>query len=447
MLIAKIRDAVFKLGQQQLLAGIEHLMPVQLEAFLSQLEKYDVRLCLQQKKLLHSSSHTALSNAAAFTGFEKSGNEADHRAGASILREGKVGCLILAGGQGTRLGFTGPKGSIGVSPIKEKSLFQIFCERTKAASAWAGRDLPLCIMTSPLNHAQTIAFFESHNYFGLSSGQISFFKQEMLPFIDDRGNWLLEEPGKVAEGPDGNGHALRLFFESGLWDLWKAQGVEFLNVIVVDNVLADPFDPELIGFIQRTKVDVCLKAVERLSENEKMGVIGKQNGRLKLIEYSELPAGNTQFILSNIGLFCITMDFIRVLYQDLKIEMPLHLARKSARVLLGAAHGHFQEDVYVWKCERFIFDIFDYVRKSAVLVYPREKVYAPLKNATGDKSIETVRKALFSHYRDIYQAVTGLLPPVVEFELDPVFYFPSDDLKRKLIDHPISSRDYITFTS
>lgn len=443
MIAEKIRDTLFKLGQQQLLTGIEQLLPSQLEDFLSQLEKYDPRLCLRQMNLLFKRDKAIFSTDVSFQNYEKSGNSEDRRMGEALLRQGKVGCLILAGGQGTRLGVDGPKGSVPVSPIKGKSLFQIFCERAKAASNWSGQELPLCIMTSPLNHAQTVDFFQSHNYFGLPLSQVSFFEQGMLPFIDDRGHWLLEEPGKIAEGPDGNGHALRLFYECGLWDKWRAKGVEYLNIIVVDNALADPFDPEFIGFAHRTKVDVSLKAVVRQSPDEKMGVIAERDNKLKLIEYSELTKGSSQFTLSNTGLFCMSMEFIRHIYQDLNVELPLHLARKTASVLLGTAKGLFQEKAYVWKCERFIFDLFDYARTSSVLVYPREKIYAPLKNATGDKSVESVRQALFSHYRDIYQSITGSMPSVNEFELDPAFYYPSVELKQKLSKLSLSDKDYV----
>jgi UDP-N-acetylglucosamine/UDP-N-acetylgalactosamine diphosphorylase len=266
----------------------------------------------------------------------------------------------------------------------------------------------------------------------------------MLPFIDDRGRWLLEEPGKIAEGPDGNGHALRLFYESGLWEKWRAQGIEHLNIIVVDNALADPFDPEFIGFAHRTAADVALKAVARLSKDEKMGVIAERDKKLKLIEYSELTgSGSKQFTLSNTGLFCMSMEFIRHLYQDLAVELPLHLARKTASVLLGTSKGCFQEKAYVWKCERFIFDLFDYARTSSVLVCPREKIYAPLKNATGDKDLESVRQALFSHYRDLYQSITGRLPSANEFELAPAFYYPSVELKQKLSQLSLSDKEYV----
>ncbi|MBI2812269.1 MAG: UTP--glucose-1-phosphate uridylyltransferase [Candidatus Melainabacteria bacterium] len=278
-------------------------------------------------------------------------------------------------------------------------------------------------MTSPLNHQQTLDFFEKHEHFGLSSSQLTFFEQKMLPFLDDAGNWLLEEPGKIAEGPDGNGEALRLFFENGTWEKWHASGVEYINVIFVDNALADPFDPEFIGYTVRTQADAALKAVERNCPDEKMGVLAEYNGKLKVIEYSELPPHAAQFMLSSTGMFCMTMEYVRYLYQDLQVKLPLHLARKTAKALLGTAKGQFQENVKIWKFERFIFDLLDYARKSAVLLCPREKIYAPLKNASGERSLETVKQALLLHDRAIYQALTGLLPPTEEFELDPALYY------------------------
>jgi UDP-N-acetylglucosamine/UDP-N-acetylgalactosamine diphosphorylase len=177
-------------------------------------------------------------------------------------------------------------------------------------------------MTSTLNHTQTVGFLQRHDYFGLSASQVSFLEQAMLPIFDDRGHWLLEEPGKIAEGPDGNGDALRLFFKGGIWKQWKDLGIEYLNVIFVDNPLADPFDPEFVGFTARTGADAALKAVERLSPDEKMGVLAERAGNLKVIEYSEIPADALQFTLSSTGMFCLSMEFIRHLYQELDVEFP-----------------------------------------------------------------------------------------------------------------------------
>ena len=218
----------------------------------------------------------------------------------------------------------------------------------------------------------------------------------MLTFLDDRGKFLLEKPGKIAEGPDGNGHALPLFSQNGIWKKWKESGVEYLNVIFVDNPLADPFDPEFVGLTARTGADAALKAVERLSPDEKMGVLGETQGKLKVIEYFEIPPNAAEFTLSSTGMFCLSMAFTQHLCEASQEDMPLHLSRKTALVLLTGESTPQPMDV--WKCERFIFDLLDHARSSAVLVCPREKIYAPLKNATGDKSLETVQRALLSSW-------------------------------------------------
>lgn len=383
-----IRKILEQIEQPHLTAGLETLTPQELHLFLQQLQRYDADWLSQQ---LINRDKAVLEEYSPCSTFERSGNAEDRLRGERLLREGKVGCLILAGGQGTRLGFNGPKGAVPVTPITKKSLFQVFCERTKAA----GKELPICIMTSPLNHQQTIDFFKTYDFFGLASSRVSFFEQETLPFLDDSGRWLLEKPGKIAEGPDGNGHALRLFFEKGIWKKWKEQGIEYLNVIFVDNPLADPFDPEFIGLTDRTGSDAALKAVERLSPDEKMGALAEAQGKLKVIEYFEIPEGRSDFTLSSTGMFCISMAFIHYFCQEKQAKMPLHFSRKSAQVF------PLDQRISIWKCERFIFDLLDHVRTCAVFLCLREKVYAPLKNATGDKSLETVQKALLDYGQDI----------------------------------------------
>ncbi len=380
MAYGKIKEILNQIGQPHLLDGTLQLSPEKLQAFLAQVQKYDPRLLAAQRELIGKVLEPHPEDLPCIH-FETSGNSEDYSRGEALVRQGKVGCLILAGGQGTRLGFDGPKGTIPVTPTSGKSLFQLFCERTKSA----GENLPLCIMTSPSNHKETVQFFESRGHFGLDPNQVSFFQQGELPFVDDEGHWFLERSGKIAEGPDGNGHALRLFYDLGLWEKWQTAGVQYLNIIFVDNALADPFDPEFVGFTARQGVDAALKAVARLSPDEKMGALVERKGKLKVIEYSEIPSNGSQYTLSSTGMFCLSMGFIKYLCGTLKAEFPLHLARKKAGI--GG-------DMHIWKCERFIFDLLEFARSSAVLVYPREKIYAPLKNATGDKSLETVKKSL-----------------------------------------------------
>ncbi len=420
MTLRALTSLLKEIDQLHLLSGVETLSSSEREAFLLQLQMYAP--FLKEQKNLQASLTPPLSNITPCERFEYKGNLEDRPSGEACLKNGRVGCLILAGGQGTRLGFDGPKGMVPVTPIKGKSLFQLLAERAKAASEWAGVALPLCIMTSELNHERTVGFFEQHKHFGLNPSSLSFFKQQQLPLIDAQGHWLLQAPGVLATGPDGNGHALQLFFKSGLWKSWKDKGVEYLNLIFVDNALADPFDPEFIGFTVRSNVDVALKAVERLAPHEPMGVVVQSEGSMRVIEYSELPSNLESFTLSSTGMFCIRMAFIEALCSDPVKEFPLHLAQKSAQIWDPELPFPHLEKRKVGKCERFIFDLLSFTSSSAAFVCPRERIYAPLKNASGEKSLETVKKALLYHDRVLHRALTGIDSQSLEIELDPVFY-------------------------
>ncbi len=420
-----LKTFAHQIGQSHLLKGLNI---AQQETFFQELCTYAP--CLEEQ----SKRPPSLPSIQPYSAPASAGDPENKRIGEELLRAGKVGCLILAGGQGTRLGRLSPKGMAPVTAVQQKSLFQLLCERAKAAAKRSGAPLPLCIMTSDKNHQETLAFFEENHNFGLSD--LSFFKQEERPLVDEEGRWLLQEPGRLALGPDGNGHALHQFVAQGIADKWQKQGVEYVNLIFVDNALADPFDCEIVGFTHQHKLDAALKAVERLSAQEAMGVVVFAEEKMRVIEYSELPLNLEGFSLSSTGMFCLHLPFI----QALNTPFPLHLAWKMADV--------WQEDPpcrvkkKTGKYERFIFDLLSYTSKSGALLYPREQIYAPLKNAAGEKSFETVRQALLRHDLALYRAQTGMEPLSSELELDPAFhYFP------EALQPPPDSRAYLEFSS
>jgi len=440
-----------QLKQKHLLAGFDCLTPEQKKQFGQQVQKYDRALLQRQHDLLFSKPKRQ-HPFEPIQNYAHAGSYADRILGEELVRQGKVACLILAGGQGSRLGVDGPKGAVAVSPIKGKSLFQLFSERCRSASLRAGRPLHLAVMTSPLNHNATKEFFASHGHFNLPSSHLHFFEQSVLPFCDDRGNWLLERTGKIAEGPDGNGNALHLLYQTGLYDQWHSDGVEYVNVILVDNPLADPFDAELIGYHCRMHADAVVKAVPRLSANEKMGVVVTSNGKPCVIEYSELSDadllavgtdGSPRFSIANTSQFSFHIDFIRKIATDRECAMPLHLARKQAPVLLATAQGSCIELVKVWKFETFIFDLLAFAQRVEVLLYPRGLSYAPLKNASGEKSLQTVQDALLAFDRHIYSALSGLPSPSTPFELHPSFYYPTPDLATRWKGKELPSDSYV----
>ncbi|MCB1107775.1 MAG: UTP--glucose-1-phosphate uridylyltransferase [Chlamydiia bacterium] len=284
----------------------------------------------------------------------------------------KMGCVILAGGQGTRLGIKGPKGCVEL-PLKEKkTLFQYLFEKVKGK----GNDLPLAIMTSPLNHQATVDYLSQHHYFGLTN--VSVFSQEMVAVCDDDGNLCGQE-----RSPDGNGKALHHLYSSGIWEKWREQGVEIVQVIPVDNPLAIPFDGELLAVHESEKVELVLRCVGRKTPTESLGIVGQTKGRLTVREYSELThkMEDLTFSLGNTGIFSCTMDFAKKVSE---IDLPWHLAHKQG------------EGTWVWKFETFIFDLFPNAETFKVLFSDRKKYFAPIKTLSGPNSLESVTKTLMT---------------------------------------------------
>ena len=323
--------------------------------------------------------------------YEHQGSEEAIELGERLVGEGKVGCLIVAGGQASRLKYDGPKGAF---PILNKSLFQIFSEKVVAASRKHDILLPVVIMTSPLNHEQTVNFFIEHDYFGLDRGQIDFFVQGMLPLFNEEGELFFDSPGHIAEAPDGNGHTLHAFYDSGVFQKWLDRGVLYLNYINVDNFLSDPYDINLAGTHRLNNNDVTIKCILREDPKESVGMIVSCEEKISVVEYSEVApeeavAMNSDGFLkhpcANISNFCFSMDFIRKVVD--RGPCPLHLAHKAVKIM-----GEVSDQPNAWKFERFIFDVWNKDDKVSLLVYPRDQCFAPLKTMDDVEKIENRRR-------------------------------------------------------
>lgn len=428
-----------KLGEESLLEGWKRLHPNEQEALLTAIRGINPSMLQLQQELVHKTpgNHSSLKP---FTEYFSAGNVQDTTLGKKLIAEGKVGCLLIAGGQGTRLKIDGPKGLYPISPVKHKSLFQLFAEKTLAAGVQAGRPLPLAIMTSPQNHRETIDFFGKHNNFGLAAEQVSFFSQEELPFLNHEGHLFLETPSTIAHGPDGNGSSLQAFYAKGPGKAWKEGGIEYVNYVLIDNPLADPFDAELIGHHSRNKNEVTIKCVHKNDPEEKVGVLGYLSDKLAVVEYSELPEkervgrnpdGTLAYNCANISLFCFSMNFIEKISHIPFHQFPLHKAFKAAKYLATDGKTHQSDKPIAWKFERYIFDLLPYAIKVTALLYPRESSFAPLKNNTGNDSPETVKAALSAYDKKTIEALTGFKPTSEPFELDQQFHYPTHKWKGK----------------
>lgn len=417
------------INQEHLMNGWNNLTPAEQNALLKQIENLNVETFKASQTIIKHPSNT-FTHCQPYREYGESGNPDDYRLGKELIAHGKTGCLIVAGGQGTRLGFEGPKGIFPLTRVKRKTLFQLFAEKTAAASKQANTPLPLAIMTSPLNDAVTKEYFAQNRYFGLLPEQLFFFTQDMLPYLDLEGNLFLEAPGLIAQGPDGNGNTLRKFYESGIWEQWNTLGIEQLLYIQIDNPLADPFDAELCGFHHRTKADITLKCVFRQDPQEKVGVVVRHGKQIEVVEYTELPAQEKEAIsdhrVANISLFAFSMRFIE---QCKELELPLHASLKPAKPLAKA-----------WKMETFIFDHLPYAANVQALLYPRSDCFAPLKSS---ENVEEVQNALQESDIKIAKSISHAPPPKLPFELAQDFYYPTPYLLSVWENRPFPDQPYI----
>ena len=430
-------DKLRTIGQEHVLKHADSLTSAKQIDLYKQIESINIPTFRIQQELLLAHKPHYINALKPFQNFASIGNGKDLRAGKELIAAGKVGCLVVAGGQGTRLHFEGPKGMFRVSLIKKKSLFQLLAEKVVAAEKQAGRSLPLAIMTSSLNHIETIEFFKKHSFFGLEKEQISFFSQGMLPALTQKGDLFLEKAHCIAMVPDGNGSSLKYFWGEGLWEEWYKRGVRYLNYILIDNPLADPFDAELMGYHYNQGAEVTVKCTPRKDPLEKEGILVIHENKVKVIEYFEFPekeknatsnGGSLKHLCANLSLFIFQMDFIK---NVVKKDIPLHMAHKSVRMLLADGQSVLPPKPNAWKFEEFIFDVLPLAEKVSALLYPREICFAPLKNSSGANSLETVQAALLARDRQVFSEITGRTPPLFPFELSQEFYYPTSELLQK----------------
>lgn len=353
--------------------------------------------------------------------------------GEDLLRRRKVAVLIVAGGQGTRLGFEAPKGILPITPLKEKSLFQLFCETIKALSLKYGVQIPLLIMTSQENHEQTVNYIIEHNFWGLTAENVHFFQQGMLPTFTPEGNLLLKDETHLLANPDGHGGSLKALYDSSLLSYLRNRGFSELFYCQVDNPLVKMADPLFLGLHKMEEAEISTKVVRRRDLKEKVGIYGLLNGRPAIIEYSDFSPpdyesldakGNIRYWAGNTAIHVISLDFIARLNQH-GFALPYHRAVKE--VFAYDPEGKFNKRL-AWKFETFVFDALPLAQKSCALEVRREEEFAPVKNKEGPDSPATARAALNSLYRQ-WLAEAGIeISPEIQVEISPLFALEKADL-------------------
>jgi UDP-N-acetylglucosamine/UDP-N-acetylgalactosamine diphosphorylase len=321
--------------------------------------------------------------------------------GWELLKEGKVAAFLVAGGQGTRLGYDGPKGQFPVTPIKNKPLFQVFAEQLIAYGRPARRAIPWYVMTSDVNDAPTRAFFKSNRYFGLNESDVFFFPQGMMPAFAMDGKLLLGERDGLALSPDGHGGSLRALSKSGALADMKRRGVEHLSYFQVDNPLVHVIDPLFLGLHDLAGSEMSSKTVAKAHALEKVGNFVVGDGRLQVIEYSDLPEslalktgddGKPLFNSGSIGIHALAVSFVERLNAGGRLSLPWHRAEKKVPYVDENGNAVKPEKPNAVKLEQFVFDAIPLAEHAIVVETQRAEEFSPVKNAEGADSPATCRR-------------------------------------------------------
>ncbi|ORX70721.1 nucleotide-diphospho-sugar transferase [Linderina pennispora] len=439
--LAALKKRYAAAGQPQVFKYFDDLSDEEATALFTQLSSIDVERCNQffDKTVRNpapvSDSVTleplaSDSFASTIDEAQAADNEKWRAEGIKLIRDNKVAVILLAGGQGTRLGSSAPKGCYDIGLPSHKCLFDIQAERIRRLQEIASDSehkavIPWLVMTSGPTSAATQQKFVDENFFGLNPDDVFFFNQGVLPCFDLEGKILLENRGKVAVAPDGNGgiyEALRL---SGALDWLRARGVEHIHSYCVDNCLVRVADPTFVGYAALKGAECGALAVPKKSWDEPVGVICLRNGHYSVVEYSEispemaqLTRDSTSQLAYNAGNICnhfYTLDFLQHRVPDIESKLEHHIAKKKIK------HIDTETDEQVAptkpngiKLERFVFDVFPYVQKMAILEVDRRDQFSPLKNApgTGVDCPETSRSDLISQCIRFVEAAGGKVQSV-----------------------------------
>ncbi|MEE2941386.1 MAG: UDPGP type 1 family protein [Planctomycetota bacterium] len=398
----ELRERFESAGQGHVLAHVDSLDAAAAARFAAELEDVDLDLVARLAALLEvpdgAASDPSLEPCPVIARSERA--EEARSAGERALAAGEVGFVLVAGGQGSRLGFDGPKGAFPVGPVSGRTLFDWHAGRILAAARRHGFRPIWAVMTSRTNDADTRAFFAEHDHFGMPAEDVWFFSQDMLPALDTDGRILLSGPGELFLAPNGHGGTLQALSRSGVLARFVERGVKTLSYFQVDNPLARPADPVFVGHHVLQGAEMSSKVVAKRDSMEKVGVIGLVDGVLGCIEYMDLseelreaktPEGVLLFNAGNIAVHMIDCGFVARLNAGGDLDLPWHVARKRIATIDDAGAATEVDGV---KFETFVFDALGRARASVTLEVDRAEEFSPVKNAEGSDSPETCRADL-----------------------------------------------------
>ncbi len=407
--LADLKQTLEACDQEHLLAFWDQLDPPQRQNLARQIEAIDFEH-LGQLVREHVHGHSELEipldklqppevqPARAETDEQKVRAEKARQRGGDLIADGKVCAFVVAGGQGTRLGYEGPKGCFEATPVMRKSLFQVFAEQILAACRRYDAKIPWYVMTSPTNDVATQAFFRQNDFFGLDPDDVFFLVQGTMPAIRFDGRLLLAAKDALALSPDGHGGSLLALARSGALDDMQRRGIEQISYFQVDNPLVHCIDPLFVGLHDQAGAEMSAKALPKRDPLEKLGNFCVIDGDVHVIEYSDMPEdlarqttddGRLRFSAGSIAIHMIAVDFARRLTASGRLDLPFHRAEK--KVPFVNPHGQLVEPdaPNAVKLEMFVFDAMPKAANPVILETRRSEEFSPIKNAEGQDSPAT----------------------------------------------------------
>lgn len=356
-------------------------------------------------------------------------------AGEVELSEGRVAALLVAGGQGSRLGYDGPKGCYEIGPITNAPLFYFHARKILARSIRYGASIPFYVMTSEANNAATVQCFEENDYFGLNPDDVFFFTQGMWPGMSAEGKIILDQPGHIFMSPDGHGGLLAALKRSGALADMKKRGIKSVFFFQVDNPLVEIADPAFIGYHVMNKSEYSLKLCAKRDPKEKVGMPMRFGDTYRMVEYTEMTdeqcnrkdkSGKLYFLYGSPAIHVFDRAFLE---REAARPMPLHLAFKKIPYVdeKGALVKPSEPNGY--KFEKFIFDILPNAKTATFLAFDPKDEFSPVKNAEGADSPASCKADMQAKWRSWLKECGVTVDEAVPVEIDPVYALDAEDLK------------------
>ncbi|MDP7274895.1 MAG: UTP--glucose-1-phosphate uridylyltransferase [Planctomycetaceae bacterium] len=453
-----LRERLVRHGQDHLLDGWEQLETGPRQRLLSQIESIDWAgleqrlaagdsldpLAARLEQIVASGQLSGLPHLIRQAGAGEAATESRRAAeetGRQMLASGRVAVITVAGGRGTRLGWDRPKGLLPVMPVSGRTCFEHFAATIRTRGRRAGRRLPWLVMTSPATHADTLAYFREQKHFGLDPDDVVVFQQGVLPVVDaGTGRVLLSAPGEVAQSPDGHGGLLEALWTAGLLDWLKDREIDTLFYHQVDNPAVALAAPDVLGWHRLGRAQVTTRVVARRSAEESLGVVALVDGKVRIVEYSDLPARTAAATAANGSLLLWAGNTAVHVFDREFLEgvgsaaLPFHRVHR----IVPHVTSHAAEELVIptaanaVQFERFVFDLLAFADVGLVVESDRGSEFLPVKRASGEDSLESARSGLLQLYGRWLEAAGARIGKGARVEIAPEWALTAEDVQGKI---------------